>query len=501
MNRPKSARERSLSQLADFLGVEPTSQVDVKFTGVSSDSRNIEKGDLFIALPGARSHGSAFLATALERGARAILTDQHGDEVASRIASAIPRLVVSKPRSICGLVASWFYGEPSKSLFVAGVTGTNGKTTTTYLLQQIWSAAGYKSGLIGTIGIQMGERKIPATHTTPESDEIQRLLALMKEDGARGVAMEVSSHALSQERVKSINFQAVGFTNLTQDHLDYHGSMESYFQAKRSLFTHDYAELAVISIDGEYGKQLWNEVSIPKQSISVKGKADWYLERRERTADGFELLVRGPEGISIENKFNLIGEHNLENLLVAIALAYKSGIDPLVIATSLPMLTGAPGRLESVVTPTTTTRGIKVLVDYAHTPDAVERVLTAVRAQGVQRIIAVLGCGGERDKAKRPMMGSALNNGADLPIFTSDNPRGENPREIIDEMLSGVVLKEGAEVIIDRRSAIKRAIQLSQRGDAVIVLGKGHETGQEINGVKSPFNDVEELEAALSERT
>ena len=408
---------------------------------------------------------------------------------------------MSKPRSICGLVASWFYGEPSKSLFVAGVTGTNGKTTTTYLLQQIWSAAGYKSGLIGTIGIQMGERKIPATHTTPESDEIQRLLALMKEDGARGVAMEVSSHALSQERVKSINFQAVGFTNLTQDHLDYHGSMESYFQAKRSLFTHDYAELAVISIDGEYGKQLWNEVSIPKQSISVIGKADWYLERRERTADGFELLVRGPEGISIENKFNLIGEHNLENLLVAIALAYKSGIDPLVIATSLPMLTGAPGRLESVVTPTTTTRGIKVLVDYAHTPDAVERVLTAVRAQGVQRIIAVLGCGGERDKAKRPMMGSALNNGADLPIFTSDNPRGENPREIIDEMLSGVVLKEGAEVIIDRRSAIKRAIQLSQKGDAVIVLGKGHETGQEINGVKSPFNDVEELEAALSERT
>jgi UDP-N-acetylmuramoyl-L-alanyl-D-glutamate--2,6-diaminopimelate ligase len=293
----------------------------------------------------------------------------------------------------------------------------------------------------------------------------------------------------------------VGFTNLTQDHLDYHGSMENYFQAKCSLFTHDYAELAVISIDGEYGRQLWDEVLIPKQSISINGKADWYLERRERTADGFELLVRGPEGISIENKFNLIGEHNLENLLVAIALAYKSGIDPLVIASSLPLLTGAPGRLEKVVTPTTTSRGLKVLVDYAHTPDAVERVLTAVRAQGVQRIIAVLGCGGDRDKAKRPMMGSALNNGADLPIFTSDNPRSENPQEIIDEMLSGIVLKEGAEVIIDRRSAIKRAIQLSKKGDAVIVLGKGHETGQEINGVKSPFSDVEELEHALSERT
>ena len=501
MNRPKSARERSLSQLANFLGVQASSQADTTFSGVCSDSRKIEAGDLFIAFPGARSHGSAFLATALERGARAILTDQQGDEVASRIAPAIPRLVVSKPRSICGLVASWFYGEPSKSLFVAGVTGTNGKTTTTYLLEQIWRAAGYKSGLIGTIGIQVGEQKIPATHTTPESDELQRLLALMKEDGARGVAMEVSSHALIQERVKSINFQAVGFTNLTQDHLDFHGSMENYFQAKRSLFTHDYAELGVVSIDSEYGKRLWNEISILKQSISIYGKADWHFERRERTTTGFELLIRGPEGISIENSFNLIGEHNLENLLVAIALAYRSGIDPLVIATALPALTGAPGRLESVVTPVTSSIGCKVLVDYAHTPDAVERVLAAVKEQGFDRIIAVLGCGGDRDSAKRPMMGSALNRGADIPIFTSDNPRSENPEKIIDEMLSGVKLKEGGEVVIDRRNAIKRAVQLAQKGDAVVVLGKGHETGQEVNGVKSPFSDVEELKRALSERS
>ncbi|MFM8383849.1 MAG: UDP-N-acetylmuramoyl-L-alanyl-D-glutamate--2,6-diaminopimelate ligase [Actinomycetota bacterium] len=501
MNRPKSARERSLSQLANFLGVQASSQADTTFSGVCSDSRKIEAGDLFIAFPGARSHGSAFLATALERGARAILTDQQGDEVASRIAPAIPRLVVSKPRSICGLVASWFYGEPSKSLFVAGVTGTNGKTTTTYLLEQIWRAAGYRSGLIGTIGVQVGEQKIPATHTTPESDELQRLLALMKEDGARGVAMEVSSHALIQERVKSINFQAVGFTNLTQDHLDFHGSMENYFQAKRSLFTHDYAEFGVVSIDSEYGKRLWSEITISKQSISIYGKADWCFERRERAATGFELLIRGPEGISIENSFNLIGEHNLENLLVAIALAYRSGIDPLVIATALPALTGAPGRLESVVTPVTDSIGCKVLVDYAHTPDAVERVLAAVKEQGFDRIIAVLGCGGDRDSAKRPMMGSALNRGADIPIFTSDNPRSENPEKIIDEMLSGVNLKEGGEVVIDRRNAIKRAVQLAQKGDAVVVLGKGHETGQEVNGVKSPFSDVEELKRALSERS
>ncbi len=501
MSRPKSARERSLSQLANYLGIEASFEKDQQITGVCSDSRSIENGDLFIALPGERNHGSAFLPTALERGARAILTDQQGDEVASRIAPAIPRLVVSKPRSICGLVAAWFYGEPSKSLFVAGVTGTNGKTTTTHLLEQIWQFAQYKSGLIGTVGIKVGDVMIPATHTTPESDELQRLLAHMRDEGARGVAMEVSSHALVQERVKSIHFQAVGFTNLTQDHLDYHGTMENYFQAKRSLFTHDYADLAIISIDSEYGKRLWEEVSIPKQSISISGKADWYFERLDSTQNGFEFLIRGPEGILIENSFNLIGRHNLENLLIAISLAYKSGIDPLVIAASLPTLTGAPGRLEKVFAQTSNSIGFKVLVDYAHTPDAVSRVLEAVRAQGAKRVIAVLGCGGDRDSSKRPMMGSALNNGADIPIFTSDNPRSEAPEKIIEAMIAGLDLKKEAEIIIDRRGAINRAIEIAQLGDAVLILGKGHETGQEVNGQKIPFSDVAELKRALGERS
>ncbi len=500
MSRPKSARERSLSQLANYLGIEASFERDQQITGVCSDSRSIENGDLFIALPGERNHGSAFLPTALERGARAILTDQQGDEVASRIAPAIPRLVVSKPRSICGLVAAWFYGEPSKSLFVAGVTGTNGKTTTTHLLEQIWSFAQYKSGLIGTVGIKVGEAMIPATHTTPESDELQRLLALMKEEGVRGVAMEVSSHALVQERAKSIHFQAVGFTNLTQDHLDYHQTMENYFQAKRSLFTHDYADLAIISIDNEYGKRLWEEVSIPKESISTLGKANWYFERLESSDNGFDFLLRGPDGISIENNFNLIGRHNLENLLLAISIAYKSGIDPLVIAASLPTLTGAPGRLERVISPVSESIGFKVLVDYAHTPDAVTRVLEAVRAQGGKRVIAVLGCGGDRDSSKRPKMGIALNSGADLPIFTSDNPRSEAPEKIINEMTSGLELREGAEIIVDRRGAINRAIELAQPGDIVVILGKGHETGQEINGAKIPFSDVEELKQALGGR-
>ena len=501
MIRPKGARERSLSELANFLGIPGSFESDQKFTGVCSDSRNIESGDLFVALPGERGHGSAFVTTAVERGARAVLTDQQGEEVSSRIAPEVPRLVVSKPRSICGPTASWFYGEPSRAMFVAGVTGTNGKTTTTHLLEQIWTFAGFKAGLIGTVGTKLGELKIPTTHTTPESDELQRTFAFMKEEGARGVAMEVSSHALSQDRVKGTQFKAVGFTNLTQDHLDYHGSMENYFQAKRSLFAHDYAGEAVIVIDGDYGRRLWNEISIPGQSVSIRDKADWYLERRERSRAGFELLIRGPEGISIENNFPLIGDHNLENLLVAIALSFKSGIDPLVIAAALSTLKGAPGRLEAVNSPAANSLGIQALVDYAHTPDAVERVLAAVRAQGVGRIIAVLGCGGDRDTAKRSKMGSALNSGADLPIFTSDNPRSEEPKKIIEAMVAGVAIKSGGEVIVDRRDAIKRAVQLAQAGDVILVLGKGHETGQEINGEKQPFSDLVELEQALMERS
>lgn len=501
MSRPKSARERSLSQLANYLGIEGSFEDDQRFTGVCSDSRLVEAGDLFIAFPGERNHGISFLQTALERGARAILTDQQGDEMASRIAPAFPRLVVSKPRSICGLVASWFYGEPSKSIFVAGVTGTNGKTTTTHLLDQIWSFAQFKSGLIGTVGIKVGELKIPATHTTPESDELQRLLAQMKEEGLRGVAMEVSSHALVQERVKSIHFQAVAFTNLTQDHLDYHGTMENYFQAKRSLFSHDYADLGIVSIDGEYGKRLWEEITIPKESISIFGNADWCFEKLESSVNGFDFLIRGPGGVSIESSFNLIGRHNLENLLLAVSIAYRSGIDPLVIAAALPTLTGAPGRLERVLISSGKSIDFKVLVDYAHTPDAVMRVLDAVRSQGVNRVIAVLGCGGDRDSSKRPKMGMALNEGADLPIFTSDNPRSEDPEKIIKEMTTGLELRKAAEIIVDRREAINRAIELAQPGDVVLILGKGHETGQEIKGVKVPFSDLEELQHALGGRS
>lgn len=499
MIRPANPRARRLAEFVDFLGIagQFSSEIsNLEISGVCSDSRSIESGDIFVALPGAKNHGCAFLTTALERGARAVLTDQQGDEIASRISVAFPRLVVPKPRSICGPVASWFYGHPSESMFVAGITGTNGKTTTTFLLQQIWEEAARKTGLIGTIGINFAGRSLPASHTTPESDSLQRLLATMKESGVSNVAMEVSSHALAQERVAGTKFSVVGFTNLTQDHLDYHGDMESYFAAKKSLFNFEYSENALIQIDNPYGKRLWNETEISKLSLSVTGSADWHFERLSEIPTGFELLIRGPGGISIENEFHLIGRHNLENLLVAVAAASQSGVDPLVISNSLPALRGAPGRLEKVPV-----REFIALVDYAHTPDAVARALAAVKGSAPGRVIALLGCGGDRDSTKRPLMGEALNSGADIPIFTSDNPRSEDPAAILKEMTAGIELKKSAEIIVDRRSAIRRAVELALPGDLILVLGKGHETGQEVMGEKLPFNDRDEIISAAKEQS
>lgn len=496
MSRPKKFKERSLSELSELFGVELRNPEDrsVRISGVCSDSRLINPGDLFFALPGEKNHGIAFLKAALERGAKAVITDSQGADSSSQISPSTPLLVTPKPRSICGDVSSWFYGEPSKSLFIAGITGTNGKTTTTFILDQIWRAAGFNSGLIGTIGIKFAGHEIAATHTTPESDELQRIFACMKEAAVGKVAMEVSSHALHQERVASTHFKVAGFTNLTQDHLDYHLTMENYFAAKRKLFTYGLAELGIVCIDSDYGRRLYEDISIPKRSYSTTGKADWYFERVDQSSTGYELLIRGTDGISIENQFNLIGRHNLENLLLAIAVAHESGVDPLVIAESLPSLVGAPGRLERVKS-----EKFIALVDYAHTPDAVTRALAAVKDKG-KRIIAVLGCGGDRDASKRPLMGVALNEGADIPIFTSDNPRSENPEKIILDMTSSLEMKGRAEVIVDRKAAIQRAVELAMPGDLILVLGKGHETGQEINGVKVPFSDRDALQSAIEAR-
>jgi UDP-N-acetylmuramoyl-L-alanyl-D-glutamate--2,6-diaminopimelate ligase len=294
--------------------------------------------------------------------------------------------------------------------------------------------------------------------------------------------------------VDGTHFKAVGFTNLTQDHLDFHKTMEDYYQAKRALFKAEFADHAFINIDDAFGKRLNEEVSISSSLISrTNKKAHWYYESFTPQARGFEVSIRGEGGVLIEGVTHLNGEHNLDNLLLAVAMAVHSGVDPLVIGNGLRRLTGAPGRLESVECG----QEFIALVDYAHTPDAVEKVLSSLRNPTIKRVIGVLGCGGDRDASKRPLMGRALYEGCDIAIFTSDNPRSEDPEAILKEMTSSISLDAKTKVLTDRRAAIAHAVSLAQPGDVVIVLGKGHEKGQEIKGEKLPFSDQEELRRAI----
>jgi UDP-N-acetylmuramoyl-L-alanyl-D-glutamate--2,6-diaminopimelate ligase len=309
--------------------------------------------------------------------------------------------------------------------------------------------------------------------------------------------MEVSSHAISLKRIQESHFSIVGFTNLSQDHLDFHGDMESYFAAKSKLFTFEYADTAYINIDSEYGKRLSTQCELPVISISRLDKSSaWhYLHLHSGTHDT-EFTIRGSEGILIESSTQLFGGYNLDNLLMAVAIAHASGIDPIALATIIPSLTGAPGRLE----PVAIGQDFTALVDYAHSPDAVSNVLAAAREFTAGKIIAVLGCGGDRDKGKRPLMGSALVRGSDLAIFTSDNPRSENPVDILADMTAGVVLPESSHVIVDRDEAIRAAVAAAKAGDTVLILGKGHETGQEVLGVIEPFDDRLQLARAIEGR-
>lgn len=487
---------RRLGAVADYLGISiDKTNSEIEVIGLSSNSKSIDEGEIFIALPGAKTHGSAFIQTAVERGARAVITDISGADSLPLQQLKIPVLVVPNPRSQIGFLSDWFFNSPSRGMYVAGITGTNGKTTTTYLLNQIWKYAEFSNGLIGTVGIIMGEDFYPTTHTTPESDVLHRILSVMQERHTRAVAMEASSHALVQHRVDGVHFSVAGFTNLTQDHLDFHGDMESYYQAKRTLFTSEMSDFALINIDQEYGVRLTSEISIPLGTLSIKNKkATWYFESLQSDGTGYEAVIRGEGGVLIEGRINLLGSYNLENCLLAVAIAAHSGVDPLVIGQSLSTLTGAPGRLEKIVSG----QDFTVLVDFAHSPDSVTKVLRTARETTNSRLIGVLGCGGDRDKSKRSLMGKALYDGCDVAIFTSDNPRSEDPMSILQDMTAGLSLGENQRVIVDRAEAIEHAAKIAQSGDTVIVLGKGHETGQEINGVKTPFSDQLELKRAIA---
>ena len=486
MIRPVASPTKSLASIAKYIGSEFNQELEIN--GISQNAAEVEPGDIFVAIQGAKHHGIEFIDQAIEKGAVAVVTDAKG------LTMKLPTLVVADPRRVAGEIASYIYGQPSSNMFSVGITGTNGKTTVTTLLHQIWQFARWDSGLIGTVNTQINSEILPSTHTTPEAATLQSLLAAMRERHCRAVAMEVSSHALELFRVTGTHFNIAGFTNLTQDHLDFHGDMDSYFKAKSKLFRYGVSDLAVINIDDLHGSKLADSSEIPVVTVSRSGKADWRYEEITHFGATTQVKIRGKDGVLIEGATHLIGDFNLDNLLMAVAIAVLSGVDPIEISANLPIYTGAPGRLERV----NVGQDYLAFVDYAHTPDAVINVIQSAKQMVKDsrgKVIAVLGCGGDRDKSKRPLMGKALT-AADYPIFTSDNPRSEDPQVILSEMVSG--LSHKGEVIIDRRAAIERAVALANPGDVIALLGKGHEIGQEISGIKYPFDDRKVLAEAIA---
>jgi len=492
---------RSLVDVANYLGDTGLSLAQcagIEITEISSSTESVMPGALFVAHQGIRSHGAEYASRAISAGASAILTDREGEKrISAKGERGVPVLVVSRPEVDLGHLAHWFHGNPMRSMHAVGVTGTNGKSTITTLLYEIWQATGFTAGLMGTIATLMPGIEMSADRTTESADEIARRVAQMAQLHVRALAMEVSSHGLALHRINGARFDGVGFSNLSQDHLDFHGDMESYFQAKASLFTHEYGERAFINIDDGYGKRLASMTSLETMTLSLLDRsASWFVTNREATTSGNRLEIRGPGGILISTEIPLIGTHNVENYLMAVALAIDSGVDPLVIESASRTLKGARGRMERIELG----QPFTALVDYGHTPDAVTRVLRSIRESSSGRIIAILGCGGDRDRSKRPLMGEALASGADVAIYTSDNPRSEDPSEILKEMTAGLSITAPSRIEIDRKSAIEYAISLAEPGDVVIVLGKGHERGQQFKDHIEEFDDLLEVAKAIEGR-
>jgi UDP-N-acetylmuramoyl-L-alanyl-D-glutamate--2,6-diaminopimelate ligase len=499
---------RSLTGLAALLGLrQPDSDSSLihnellPVTGVTHDSAAVQPGDLYAALHGSRHHGAEFCRQAAAAGAVAVLTDLAGRERA--IACGLPVFVVTEPRARLGEVASWVYGNPSGRLMLVGVTGTSGKTSTTYLIESGLRHAGHLTGLIGGVETRVGAVVETSRLTTPEATDLQALLAVMAEERVSAAVMEVSSHALALGRVAGAFYEVAVFTNLSQDHLDFHADMDSYFAAKAELFTPRYARSAVVNIDDGRGRRLAAQAPIPVTTFSASGRAeaDWRATDVRCGADGSTFVVVGPGGVQADASVTLPGPFNVANALAAIVALVEVGVGLATAVAGVAACAGVPGRLERVEAG----HDLTVLVDYSHKPGAVEAVLHALRpvTQGSLRI--VLGCGGDRDAGKRPLMGAAAAGLADVAILTSDNPRSEDPLEILSQMLAGVLSvpePDRAHVIIepDRADAIALAIGGASKGDVVLIAGKGHERGQYVADQVIPFDDREVAAQAVADR-
>ncbi len=498
-----AALEMKLSAIMQGTGARGDAGADPEIVRVTGDSRAVVPGAAFFALAGTAHDGHDFAAEAARRGAVAV--------VAERPVACAPAALLLAPssRRAMAIAAANFHGRPGDALALAAVTGTNGKTTVAWLVEACARAAGLPFGMLGTVVHRWPGVEREASHTTPESTDVQALLAAMRDAGARGAVLEVSSHALAQERVAGMRFRAAGFTNLTRDHLDYHGDMERYFAAKRRLFTEHLAPdgVAVVNVRDPAGARLADQLGPGRTVWRYGGRADDALRADDLSAglDGTAATFVTPAG-RLEVRSRLVGVHNLENLLCAAGLALGLGIAPDAVARGLSSCAGAPGRLERIAA-----RGIAVFVDYAHTDDALARALAALRALAPRRLLCVFGCGGDRDRGKRPLMGEAAARGADQVVVTSDNPRTEDPGAIVAEILPGLeragrsrlspdALRRGEKgfaVEPDRRAAIALAVSAAREGDAILVAGKGHEPYQIVGKERLPFSDRDEARRAL----
>jgi UDP-N-acetylmuramoyl-L-alanyl-D-glutamate--2,6-diaminopimelate ligase len=499
-----------LAALADAFGMTVLDRgtAEVVVTGVEQRSAHVRPGDLFVGMAGSTAHGARFAADAVARGAVAVLTDSDG---AALVPDSVPVLLHDDPRAALGQLSARIYGDPSRRLTVIGITGTSGKTTTSYLVEAGLTAGGHRTALIGTIGTRIAGQPVPSALTTPEAPQLQAMFAAMLEQDVSAVVMEVSSHALALGRVDGTHFEVGAFTNLSQDHFDFHTGFEDYFAAKARLFdpaSAVHAAASVVCVDDEWGRRM-AEVAGPftVTVASTPGPAaTWRVPAElELDADGMQqFTLAGPA--TVRGRLRLPGRYNIANGALAVAVCATAGVDASVAAAALQTV-DVPGRMQRVE------RGQDFLavVDYAHKPAAIEAVLATLRAQrsGSGRIAIVVGAGGDRDTAKRPLMGEAAARGADLVVVTDDNPRSEDPaaiRAAVAEGATAVPADERGEVRVigDRAEAIAAAVDWARSGDVVVIAGKGHEAGQEIHGVKHPFDDrlvlAEALEARVTAR-
>lgn len=469
-------------------------------TGVAQASDAVHPGDLYVALPGTRTHGAAFVDDAARRGAVAVLTDPVGAQRLAQLEGAgadLPVLMVPDPRQVVGLVAAAIFGQPSTKLRVVGITGTNGKTTTAHLADAMLRRLGCVTALLGTVHSRIGDRLLPSARTTPEAADVQALLAVAVERGADTVVMETSSHALALGRVEGVHFTAGAFTNLSIDHLDFHVDLADYFAAKARLFD-GRCDHEIVVIDDDAGRRLVKPTTTTV-STTVNPSASWSAGEIRICGYGQQFTLRAPDGRHHCAKIDLPGMFNVSNGLLAIAILVTIGADISDAVAALERAPGAPGRMERIGP---ADLPITAVVDYAHTPDGVIKALEALRGITRGRLICVLGCGGDRDTGKRPLMGAAAASGADLFIATDDNPRSEAPEKIRAAMLAGVSDGPGAGQVVEigaRAEAIDYAVRAATAGDTVALLGKGHEQGQEIAGVKNPFDDREVLAGVLAQ--